>query len=67
MEIDKEYIVLQEKYRKMHHDKTNIFPKEWYFVKEYDLKKKILKECLVNNILIIYSSYYLSLRKCALK
>ncbi|MBQ8472049.1 MAG: hypothetical protein IJ501_00945 [Bacilli bacterium] len=66
MDIDKEYIVLQTNYRSIFHDKENIFPDEWYNIKEYDLKKKILKECIDNNILIINSSYYYEFRLIAL-
>ena len=63
---DKEYLVLETMYKKMYQDNNNIFPNEWYNVKEYELKKKILRECLENNILIIDSSYYYDFRHIAL-
>lgn len=66
MEIDSEYVLLQKKYRQLHQDKPNIFPNEWYFVKEYDLKKQILEECLLKNIMIIDSTKYWDFRKKAL-
>ena len=66
MEIDREYIMRQSSYRKMNNNRENIFPNEWYFVKAYDLKKSILKECLLKNILIINSRDYLLFRKKAL-
>ena len=52
MEIDKEYIILQTEYHKINADSENVFPGCWYNVKEYELKKQILKECIKNNILI---------------
>lgn len=58
MNIDNEYVVLQAKYRKVNNNKDNLFPNEWYNVKEYELKKEILKECLEKNILITESSLY---------
>ena len=58
MDIDLEYVVLQNKYRKLHNNKDDIFPYEWYFIKEYALKKQILKECLKHNLLIINSNFY---------
>lgn len=66
MNIDREYIVLQTKYRTIFNNKENIFPDEWYNVKEYELKKKILKECIENNLLIINSSYYYEFKLIAL-
>ena len=66
MNIDREYVVLQTKYRMIFNNKQNIFPDEWYNIQEYDLKKKILKECIENNILIINSSYYYKLKLIAL-
>lgn len=66
MDIDKEYVVLQNIYRKKNHDQNNIFPDEWYAIKEYDLKKKILDECIKNNMLIIDSKYYYEFRIKAL-
>ena len=59
---DKEYLVLETMYKKMYQDNNNIFPNEWYNVKKYELKKKILRECLENNILIINSTYYYGFR-----
>ena len=64
--IDKELIVLETIYRKLFNNKTNIFPKEWYRVKEYKLKKKILNECIENKILIINSTFYYDFRLVAL-
>ena len=59
MNIDNEYVVLQAKYRKVNdNNKEDLFPNEWYNVKEYELKKEILKECLEKNILITESSLY---------
>ena len=66
MEIDSEYVLLQHKYRTLNKNNQNIFPSEWYYVKEYELKKKILNECINKNILIINSSNYLSFKKIAL-
>lgn len=66
MDIDKEYLVLQTKYHSIHKDENNIFPDEWYNIKEYELKKKILKECIDNNILIINSCYYYEFKLIAL-
>ena len=63
---DIKYIILQQKYRKMHEKEPNIFPSEWYYIKEYDLKKKILSDCISNNLLIQESGYYLEFRKKAL-
>ena len=66
MNVDIEYALLQSKYREMNSGKSNIFPNEWYNIKAYDLKKKILKECLMNYILITDSSYYYEFRVLAL-
>jgi len=66
MEIDKEYIILESIYRKKFGNNKNIIPYEWYNVKNYDLKKKILNECIKNNILIINSNYYYKFRLNAL-
>ena len=66
MDIDKEYLILETIYKKNNGNKNDIFPYEWYNVKEYELKKKILKECLLNNILIINSSYYYDFRLLSL-
>ena len=63
---DKEYLILDTMYRSIHEKNNNIFPNEWYNVPEYDLKKKILKECIKNKILIIDSSYYYDFRVIAL-
>ena len=66
MEINKEYLVLQTQYHKMNNDKDNIFPKEWYNKKEYELKIKILKECINYNILIENSKLYNELKSILL-
>ena len=64
--VDKEYLVLTMMYKKMHNNMPNIFPKEWNNKKEYELKKKILQECIENNLLIINSSSYYDFRILAL-
>ncbi len=66
MEKDREYLVLETMYKKLFSNNQDIFPYEWYNVGEYGLKKKILRECLENNILIIDSSYYYDFRHIAL-
>lgn len=66
MEIDSEYLVLQTEYHKLNHAKNNLFPNEWYNVKEYYLKKRILRDCITNNILIEESRYYNAFREIAL-
>ena len=66
MVSDIKYVLLQQKYRKLNHNRQNIFPSEWYYVKEYDIKKKILKDCIDHNLLIKDSIYYNDFRKCAL-
>ncbi len=66
MEIDKEYLKLQTLYHKMYDDEENLFPNEWYNVKEYDLKKKILLECLENHIKIKDSQFYYDFKMKAL-
>ena len=66
MDIDKKYIILETIYKKNNINKKNIFPYEWYNVKEYELKKKILIECLENNLLIINSSFYYKFKLIAL-
>ena len=66
MDIDLEYVILQNKYRRNNINKKDIFPYEWYAIKEYDLKKKILKECLDNKYLICESKYYYDYRMSAL-
>ena len=63
---DKEYIILETMYKKKYENNENIFPDEWYNTKEYELKKKILRECLDNNILIINSCNYYDFRLIAL-
>ncbi len=60
------YVALQNKYRQMHQDEKDIFPSEWYNIKDYELKKKILEECFENNILIVDSKYYYEFRIKAL-
>lgn len=65
MEIDKEYLVLETMYEHKYND-NNPFPREWYNVYEYDLKKEILKECLYNNIQIMDSSLYYDFKLRAL-
>ena len=67
MDIDSEYVVLQAEYRNLNEDKDNIFPNCWYNVKEYELKKKILKECIKNNLLIRDCILYNEFRDIALK
>ena len=66
MEIDSEYVLLQHKYRILNKNNQHIFPPEWYYVKEYKLKKKILNECISKNILIVDSSNYFLFKKIAL-
>ena len=66
MEDKIEIAILQSKYKKMHENNGNLFPNEWYNVKEYELKKKILNECIEKHILIINSSYYYEFREIAL-
>ena len=66
MEKDKNYLVLETIYKKLFLENRNIFPDEWYNVQEYELKKKILRECIDNNILIIDSSYYYDFKLIAL-
>ena len=66
MNIDREYLVLQTKYHKIHEKEEYIFPNEWYHVQEYELKKEILKECIKNNFLIKDSSLYYQFRLIAL-
>ena len=66
MVLDKEYLVLQTKYHKMHNNKKDIYPEEWYNIREYELKKNILRECINNNILIKNSSMYYEFRLKAL-
>ncbi len=61
-----EYALLQSKYRDMFKNQKNIFPKEWYNILEYELKKKILKDCLERNVLIVDSRYYALFRMKAL-
>ncbi len=67
MNIDKEYLVLEVMYKNILKNKDGLFPFEWYNIKEYELKKKILRECIQNKILIINSSYYYDYRFLALK
>lgn len=66
MDIDKEYLILETIYKNNNKNKKNIFPYEWYNIKQYELKKKILKECIENNILILNSSYYYNFKLLAL-
>ena len=66
MEIDREYVVLQAEYHEINKDKENIFPNCWYNVKEYELKKKILKECINSNILIEECKLYNDFKAIAL-
>ena len=67
MENDIEYVLLQNEYRKLHHNKDNIFPYDWYFISEHELKKEILEECIKKNCLITDSDNYLLFRKKALE
>lgn len=67
MEIDKEYLMLQTLYHKINKLKEDIFPNCWYNVKEYELKKKILRECIQNNILIKDCRLYNDFRIIAFK
>lgn len=66
MDIDKEYLLLQTIYHKVNKNKKDIFPDEWYNIKEYELKKKILKECLNSKILINDSKEYYNFKLKAL-
>ncbi len=66
MKLDFDYVILQNEYRKLNKYQMNVFPKEWYNIRDYDLKKKILHECIENHILIIESSNYYYFRKKAL-
>ncbi len=66
MDIDLKYLYLQSKYRKLNDNKKDIFPNEWFNIKNYPLKKKILEECINKNILIVNSSYYYEFRTLAL-
>ena len=67
MKIDKEYLILQTQYHEINNDKDNIFPIDWYNIKEYDLKIKILRECIIHNILIKDCKLYNDFRKIARK
>ena len=58
MEKDIKYVILQQKYRKLHLNNNDIFPKEWYYTKEYELKKSILRECLDKKCLITETENY---------
>lgn len=66
MEDKVEVAILQSKYCDKFKNEKNLFPNEWYNVQEYNLKKKILSECLEKNILIVESSYYYDFRTIAL-
>ncbi len=66
MDVDIEYIKLQNEYRNLNANLTTIFPNEWYNIKEYELKKKILQECINNGIIIVQSSYYYQFKERAL-
>ena len=61
-----EYIILQERYRIKNKDKVDVFPYEWFYFGDYEIKKTILEECLKYDILIKESTYYLEFRKKAL-
>lgn len=63
---NKEYFLLVNMYKKIFKDNKDIFPYEWYNTKEYELKNKILRECIENKILIINSSLYYDFRILAL-
>lgn len=63
---NKEYFVLEVMYKNIFKDLKDIFPIEWYYVNEYELKIKILKECIENKLLIIDSSLYYEFRLIAL-
>ena len=60
------YAILQSKYRKLNKDNSDIFPSEWYNIQEYDLKIKVLSDCVDNSILITDSKYYYEFRTKAL-
>ena len=66
MEERIKYAILQNEYRKINNNQKDIFPSEWYNIKDDDLKKKILQECIENNILIYDSKYYYEFRMKAL-
>jgi len=63
---DKKYMLLLTIYKKIFKDDKDIIPNEWYNVKEYNLKIKILKDCIDNKILITNSKYYYDFRLIAL-
>ena len=67
MEFDLEYVILQSKYRKLHSNKPNIFPNEWYNIREYEIKKNILKECIAKKNYITESKNYPIFHELALK
>ena len=63
---DNSFLILNTIYKKKFKDYKDIYPYEWYNVHEYELKKKILMECIENNILIVNSTYYYDFRLIAL-
>ena len=55
--LEKAYVLLEITYIK-NFDNTNIFPNNWYNIKDYSLKIKILNETLKKNLLIIETEMY---------
>lgn len=52
------YIILEKQYINQHNNQNNIFPPNWYQIKDYKLKNNILIESIKNNTLIINSKLY---------
>ena len=56
-ELIEKNIELEKKYEESHSDieRDKLYPKEWYSLRDYDLKLKILEEVIEENTTIINS------------
>ena len=66
--MDKEhfklYIIAEMNYiNKFKNYNKEIFPNDWFIIKDYKLKIKILSDCIKNNILIKNSILYIEIHQ----
>lgn len=58
------YIIAEMNYvNKFKNYYIEIFPNDWFTIKDYKLKTKIISDCIKNNILIKDSKFYIEIQE----